>query len=231
MAKMLDILLGEAAMGVKEIPGAEANPRIMEYLDTTTIRATDDITPWCSACINWVAIKAGYKGTDSAASATWRNWGKGLKKPSRGCVIGFVRKDGSGHVGLFISEDADTYTILGGNQGDQVKISRFKKISSKETRDWYFRSPKTPFNSKVVGGSAGGVGAIVLNEYPDYESLIKEWRKSKDRAIELQQEVKELKEPTLINAFDSWFPFIMIGLLGFIVYDRVKDKMNGHLNR
>ncbi len=221
--KMLDIMMSEAASGVEEVPGPKSNPRIMEYLNTTTIRATDDITPWCSACVNWVAIKAGYKGTDSAASATWRNWGRKLSKPTRGCVIGFVRNDGSGHVGIFISEDSDTYTILGGNQSDKVGINRFSKTKSKEPRAWYFRAPKTLPTSKT--GGAAAVGGTVIGGM-SLEELTKEFRATKDRMLELQQDVTELKEPTIVDVFTQAMPVLVIVLFGYIVYERWRKIKN-----
>jgi hypothetical protein len=38
----------------------------------------------------------------------------------------FSRK-GGGHVGFLLSEDADTYHILGGNQSDTVNVARIAK--------------------------------------------------------------------------------------------------------
>lgn len=155
-----EVFMEEAASGIVEYDGRDANPRIMEYLATTTIKATDDATPWCSAMMNWAVIQLGMTGTDSAASASWEKWGEGLKKPSDGCIIGFVRQDGSGHVGIFVGEDEYNYKILGGNQANSVKISNFAKTVGDESRRWYFRKPKTPINSVIVaGGSVVGVGA------------------------------------------------------------------------
>lgn len=213
--KMLDILLDESARGVKEIAGSESNPRIMEYLDTTTIQATDDITPWCSACINWVAMEAGYTGTDSAASASWRRWGNPLKTPKRGCVIGFVRKDGSGHVGLYLSEDEHTYTILGGNQGDEIKVSRFKKGD----RDWYFREPKTNKNSKSVW--AGGVGGTVaaVSAVP-YDSVLSTLKESKDRIAEVKYELQPIANEGWLDTINEYTPLIIIAMFGFLIWDR-----------
>ena len=213
---MLDVLMAEAVSGVKEVKGSESNPRIMEYLDTTTIRATDDITPWCSACLNWVAIKAGHVGTDSAASATWRTWGAELKKPTRGCVIGFVRNDGSGHVGLFMDEDDTTYSILGGNQADSIKVSRFKK--SKEDRDWYFRKAKTPLNSKGVAAAIVGIGSTGALEYGD---VIAEFAASKVRIDELTTQVEALNVPQVTSVFEQAMPFLIMGMFAFLMYDRI----------
>lgn len=222
---MLEILMSEAVAGVEEVKGSESNPRIMEYLDTTTIKATDDITPWCSACLNWVAIQAGYTGTNSAASATWRSWGAELKKPEYGCVIGFVRKDGSGHVGLYMDEDDSTYTILGGNQADKIKKSRFKKSTS--DRDWYFRKPKTMLNSKAVGSAGAGAATAT---YIGLDEVIAKLTESNQKIQELQAQIKDIKEPTVLSYADQAAPYLIIALFGFLMYDRVKGfiKKYGH---
>lgn len=167
MAKTLkEVFMEEAASGVMEYDGRDAHPRILEYFGTTTIKATDDATPWCSAMMNWAVQQLGMTGTDSAASASWEKWGEGLKKPADGCIIGFVRQDGSGHVGIYVGEDEYNYKILGGNQANTVKISNFAKTNTDETRRWYFRKPKTLLNSATIGGGivvAGGATGIIVD--------------------------------------------------------------------
>ena len=218
---MLDILLEESLLGVEEIAGSEANPRIMEYHRTTTIQATDDITPWCSSCLNWVAIQAGYVGTDSAASATWRTWGKKLEKPTKGCVIGFVRKDGSGHVGLYLEEDDSTYTIPGGNQGDMIKKSRFKKGGD---RAWYFRTPKGAKNStSFVAGTVGAVASAPLGldvlgiSYEDAISILKG---SKERTEEVVNELTPIASEGILDKLLEYSPLITMAMFLYMMYDR-----------
>jgi len=114
-------------MGVKEYAGAADNPRIIEYLSSTTLGPADrsnDETPWCSAFVNWCVVKAGYEGTDSAWARSWLTWGKELETPRRGCVTIFSRNVG-GHVAFFIGEGSSGIDVLGGNQSDAVKISTY----------------------------------------------------------------------------------------------------------
>lgn len=119
--------IAEKEIGVKENsePGKD-NPRIVEYHSTTTLKATNDETPWCSAFVNWCMAQAGIKGTRSAAARSWIDWGEVLATPREGCVV--VMKRGappSGHVGFFIRYNDKYICVLGGNQSDQVKYSQF----------------------------------------------------------------------------------------------------------
>lgn len=109
-------------IGQKEIEGSETNPRIREYHRETTLSATNDETPWCSSFLNWVMKQAGHLGTRSAAAKSWALWGQKLELPQYGCVVVFEH-----HVGLFVKEIPFFVCVLGGNQGNQVKESWFKK--------------------------------------------------------------------------------------------------------
>jgi uncharacterized protein (TIGR02594 family) len=125
-----------AELGVHEesLPG-QHNRRIIEYHSTTTLRATDDETPWCSSFVNWVMKTAGYRGTNSAAAKSWLDWGIKLTTPQNGAIVVIKRKksgtdhatgSSSGfHVGFWVSETSTHIRLLGGNQSDQVKYSNF----------------------------------------------------------------------------------------------------------
>ena len=117
-------------IGTKETPGDGDNPRVVEYHRSTTldkVSASNDETPWCSSFVNWCVEKSGFAGTDSAWARGWLNWGKKTDKPRRGCIVVFERGASSGHVAFFISEEGDYYNVLGGNQHDEVCISRYAK--------------------------------------------------------------------------------------------------------
>lgn len=220
-----EVFMEEAASGIVEYDGRDANPRIMEYLATTTIKATDDATPWCSAMMNWAVIQLGMTGTDSAASASWEKWGEGLKKPSDGCIIGFVRQDGSGHVGIFIGEDEYNYKILGGNQSNTVKISNFAKTIGDEPRRWYFRKPKTAVNSvTIAAGTVVGIGAgsVAVSELSKPKQTTTETTDTpKDDNISISNTATAIGlDGTLINAV------IALITAGIIIYERVKKIRN-----
>ncbi len=115
-------------IGVCEISGSKSNPRIIEYDQATVLKATNDETPWCSAFVNWCFAQVGIEGTRSAAARSWLQWGCEIKTPVLGCVC--VLKRGlslwQGHVGFYIGEGpAGHVQLLGGNQGNAVKIEAF----------------------------------------------------------------------------------------------------------
>lgn len=113
----------------KEIKGPQNNPRIIEYHKTTLLGAKTDEVPWCSSFVNWTMREAGFKGTDSAAAASWAKWGV-KSEPVVGAVVMVLRGGKSiGHVGFYLGEGKtpDRIKVLGGNQGDAVSIAEFPR--------------------------------------------------------------------------------------------------------
>jgi uncharacterized protein (TIGR02594 family) len=128
--------IAEDELGIHEdgLPGSH-NQRILAYHQTTTLRATTDETPWCAAFVNWVMIKAGYRGTNNALARSWLDWGQTLDQPREGAIT-IIKKKGATidqatgsttgfHVGFCVSATLTLIRLLGGNQGDQVKYSNF----------------------------------------------------------------------------------------------------------
>jgi uncharacterized protein (TIGR02594 family) len=130
-APWFNIALQELARGVKEIPGAQDNQRIVEYHSTTTLKATDDETPWCSSFVNYCMWKAGIKGTRDARAISWLDWGKEVPIATKsevrpGDVVIFEWDSGSHHVALFKANAANNKMIVvGGNQGDRVSEATY----------------------------------------------------------------------------------------------------------
>lgn len=114
-------------MGVEEIPGTKDNPRIEQYHSVTTLKATDDETPWCSSFVCWVVQQCGLYSTRSARALSWMNWGIPLNAPYKGCIVIFSRGGGQGHVGFFDHEDEKHVYVLGGNQSNRVCIAAYPK--------------------------------------------------------------------------------------------------------
>jgi len=111
--------------GVAETPGPGDNPRVVEYLKSTSLGSPDnqnDETPWCSAFLNWCIEQAGLKGTNSAWARSWLNWGREPETDEeyQGCICILERGTNSGHVGFLVDWDDDRVQLLGGNQGDRV---------------------------------------------------------------------------------------------------------------
>jgi uncharacterized protein (TIGR02594 family) len=110
----------ELLTGIEEIPGPKDNPRIVQYHQATTLKATDDETPWCSSFVNWCLEQAGIKGTRDARAISWRDWGRELDEPRHGCIAVFPH-----HVGFYAEDNGDYIRVLGGNQSDAVTISNY----------------------------------------------------------------------------------------------------------
>lgn len=81
-------------------------------------------TPWCAAFINGILKRNGKKTTNSAAAASFRNYGKRVTKPVKGDIV--VMR---GHVGIFmgfVTKNGKRYVaVLGGNQSNSVKVSYY----------------------------------------------------------------------------------------------------------
>lgn len=127
--------VAEKDLGIKEIPGKEHHPRIVEFHRHTTLKATTDEVAWCSSAVNCWMDEAGYKGTGSAAAKSWLDWGVALETPRLGCIC-IIRQKQKGpdeatgstsgyHVGLWKKEEGGRVYLHGGNQGNMVKVSGF----------------------------------------------------------------------------------------------------------
>lgn len=116
-------------MGVSEVAGSGNNQRVIEYLRSTDLDqglASTDSTPWCSGYVNWCVEKSGFAGSNSASARSWLHWGQNVAVPRRGCITIFSR-DGGGHVAFYIESEGAQHLVLGGNQGDQVRIQGYSK--------------------------------------------------------------------------------------------------------
>ena len=123
----------EKEKGVKEFPGEENNPQVVEYLHATRnldgLANSRDETPWCSAFVNWCVKRAGYKATEHAAARSWMEWGQKIETPRRGCIVVFQRNTNFGHVGFYLGETETEILVLGGNQ--QNKETLLFEVSEK----------------------------------------------------------------------------------------------------
>lgn len=134
--KILEIALKE--YGTKEITGKSHNKKILEYFsEIGHAWVRDDETAWCAAFVNWVLKKAGTEGTGRLNARSFLKWGQKLEQPYLGCLVVLWRiskKSPYGHVGFYINSDDDWVWILGGNQNNEVKISKYPKSRILEFR-------------------------------------------------------------------------------------------------
>lgn len=130
----LNIAFAERGIREESEPG-QHNARILTYHRTTTLRATDDETPWCSSFVNWVMVQSGRKGTNNALAKSWLDWGVSVKEPKQGDVVVIKQKiagssqateSRSGyHVGFYLASSPTHIKIFGGNQANQVKDTSY----------------------------------------------------------------------------------------------------------
>lgn len=115
-------------LGTHEVAGDADNPRIVTYHQATSLKSTDDETPWCSAFANWVLREAHVSTTKSALARSWLTWGR--TTGARYGAITVLSRGTSptqGHVGFLVDANATHLWLLGGNQGDAVNLARFEQ--------------------------------------------------------------------------------------------------------
>lgn len=132
-------------IGQRELEGGQHNPRIIAYHATTKHAPKSDEVAWCSSFVNWALKQAGIKGTNSVAANSWLIWGKQTTAQVGAITVlynpeairaGF--SSSGNHVGFLVQETATHFTLLGGNQSDQVKESTYPK------RTWTLKGYRWP---------------------------------------------------------------------------------------
>lgn len=147
--------------GTAEVQGSKNNPEILHWAELLGLSRVynQDETPWCGLFVAYVALKAGKPVVkDPLWARNWIKWGEPTA-PELGCVLVFSRGTGSGHVGIYVGEDAECFHVLGGNQGDKVCIVRIPRARLLAARALYNIKPP---NVRPV--RLGPTGPISSNE-------------------------------------------------------------------
>lgn len=150
-------------MGILEVPGSKSNPTILGWAKAlggwVANFYKDDDTPWCGLfaahCIG-LTLPAEKLPTNYLSALAWADFGIQCE-PVIGAVLVF-RRNGGGHVGFYAGENDDSYVVLGGNQGNSVKLSNVEK-----RRCIGIRWPKTggaQIGGRVNSTPAGGLSAM-----------------------------------------------------------------------
>ena len=102
-------------IGTKEVVGKQHNPVILGWakeLELDKVYTADEI-PWCGLFVAYCAHQAGVQVVDKPLWAlSWANYGTKVTEPMLGDILTFKR-DGGGHVGIYVGEDKDCYHVLG----------------------------------------------------------------------------------------------------------------------
>ena len=117
-------------IGIKEHPGENHNPRIVEYHKACELKAKSDEISWCSAFMNWCHMKSGNENRSHSATAiSWAKVGSKVDEPKVGDIAIFRRVGSSwrGHVGFYVAQDEKRVLVLGGNQNNEVCFQWYPK--------------------------------------------------------------------------------------------------------
>lgn len=129
--------LAQRYTGIKEVGGELDNPTIMGMLTLDMKWPSNDEVPWCSAFANRIAWLARAPRSKDLRARSWLTIGRGitLDEAEPGDIIVIKRGKGEqpgpevidapGHVGFYAGRFGSFIEILGGNQSDTVKISRY----------------------------------------------------------------------------------------------------------
>jgi len=131
--------LAQRFIGEKEITGSIDNPMILAMLKLDMAWPTNDEVPWCSAFVNYICWLARLPRSKDLRARSWLSIGEGveLERAEVGDIVVLQRGTGPqpgvevidwpGHVGFYAGVAGDLIEVLGGNQSDSVKLSRYKK--------------------------------------------------------------------------------------------------------
>lgn len=165
------VKIAASQIGVKEIVGGEHNDTIVQYAkDIGLTWINDDETPWCATFVNWVLKRCGYQYKSSARARDFESYGTPAQDPQPGDIVVFWRESissGKGHVGFLwgYSKDGGYIFVLGGNQGNQVTITKyglsnilgFRRVVETDTLE----IPKAPLRKGDKGGEVNKLQEIL----------------------------------------------------------------------
>lgn len=111
-----------------------SNPLILETYRICGLERRTDSLSWCAAFMSYILYNSGFSSLKSTSSQAYRSYGREIDWRSwqnvrRNDIIVFRNKSSNGgHVGFFRGYNPSTnrVRVLGGNQGDTVKLSNFR---------------------------------------------------------------------------------------------------------
>ena len=144
-------------IGTKEIVGTINSKVILGWakeLGLAKIYTNDEIA-WCGLFVAYCAYKSGLEVViDPLWALNWNKFGTAQKIAMLGDVLTFKR-NGGGHVGLYVGEDTTCYHVLGGNQSNMVCITRIEKTRCSGIRRTAWKISQ-PIDVRVVKVDSNG---------------------------------------------------------------------------
>ena len=220
MQKYFEIAHGE--LGTKEVKGQVDNPKIVQYFaDVGHSWVKDDETAWCAAFVGSCLERSGMTSTRALNARSYLKWGRKIIIPVPGCIVIFKRGNSSwqGHVAFYIGEENGRIKVLGGNQGNMVKISSYSKADLLG-----YRLPKTKMGSKTNWAAGAGSIGVVASQAETIGKAI-------DKVTDITSKGGDLADQIGGFATTVTWPMIaiaaIVGLFIFIMHERNK-KVTEH---
>lgn len=157
-------------VGTMEFAGSRDNPQILAWAKACRDAGIDvsgytaDSIPWCGLFMAYVMlaaerVEAAKEVGNTLWALNWSKFGVDGGQPELGDILTFKR-NGGGHVGLYVAEDNEFYHVLGGNQSDRVNVMRIRKNRMHACRQVRYRSKPPTIRPYIVTSG----GAISENE-------------------------------------------------------------------
>ena len=128
--------MAERFSGMKEIGGDTDNPQILAFLQLDADWPDHDEVPWCSGFVNYIAWLCRAPRSKSLRARSWLEVGQRIELDAAypGDIVIFNRGGSpdptviasKGHVGFYAGNTDELVEVLGGNQSNTVKVSRYK---------------------------------------------------------------------------------------------------------
>ena len=131
--------IAKTQIGVEEFAGEAHNDEVLKYFDRINHQwVKNDELAWCAAFVGYCLETAGVTSTKKLNARSYLDFGIETDNPQQGDVVILSRgtNPAFGHVGFFEKFDKDRIYLLGGNQGNKVKVSGYKRHRILSVRDY-----------------------------------------------------------------------------------------------
>ena len=193
--------------------------------------------PWCAWYQNGKLAFNGIPGTRSGMARSFLKWGVPVEEDNarKGDIVVLWRgkkDDGvTGHVGMLVELTKDTFTLLGGNQGDRVCIETFARYKNGRDRILGIRRPRHWTASRKVRAAAAAAtvqvtdAAVNLATSPDVTPA-KPAVKAASKAVEFLDQSQSSMDT--IASYKPWITgavaLVTVALLGYIAWRNFADQ-------
>lgn len=159
-----------ADVGVEEVSGPKANPRIIEYFrGVGRPEITSDEIAWCAAAVGYYLLKAGISidqipKEKRLLARSYAVIGTPLENPRNGAIAVLSRGSNPayGHVGFVVGWTKDTIALLGGNQSNKVCVQHFAR-----SRIVALRWPEPPASPKDLEAAGSRTAQAAKRQQKD----------------------------------------------------------------